>query len=317
MAAGNGQRAEAWRRRWCLSAPGHAAVRARVTQIGRGAGPAGRARSSRYPPGHSVVEQLAKSGVAQDRVRGVIITAGRVRAAVCRAGDHEPAEREAKVQSLLPVASALTRVPLPGVRSAPHQPGARVGPARAGGRRQRVRRPACPPAGSLRPGSRGRSGSMPSSRANSSTITSNTSSPRSSSSSARAISGRRYTTMRGGPGHGCRPGRRFPVQRSGRVRLDDHLPPDARAARRGPGAWPVPGSSLASGTSPAAAAPHRAGGISSTANSTLARCASHGVRAWLPPAGRGRRNARPGCGAAAHPVGRACRAARGRAGPAA
>jgi hypothetical protein len=99
-----------------LSAPGRA-VRAQITEIGA-AGAAGAPQTVQIRAGHSVVTQLGKTGRAGRRPAfSVLITplagsgllyAGRVMTTGGAAG---------RVQSILPVASALTSVPLPPVRS--------------------------------------------------------------------------------------------------------------------------------------------------------------------------------------------------------
>ena len=99
-----------------LSAPGRA-VMARITEIGT-TGPAGTPRVVQIQAGHSMVAQLGKGGGAVHRSAfSVMITplagsgqlyAGRVVTSSGTGG---------KVQSLLPVISALTMVPLPKVQN--------------------------------------------------------------------------------------------------------------------------------------------------------------------------------------------------------
>ena len=101
-----------------LSAPGHAAV-ARVTQIAAGSSAQAAASTVvQIPAQHSVVEKLGHKSASHGTAFAVIITvqpgsgplyAGRVISASGKGG---------ALQSILPVASALTTVPLPGVRSA-------------------------------------------------------------------------------------------------------------------------------------------------------------------------------------------------------
>lgn len=99
-----------------LSAPGRA-VRAQITEIGP-AGVAGAAQTVQISAGHSLVTQLAKGGTAgHTSAFAVLITplagsgllyAGRVITTGGASG---------RVQSILPVASALTWVPLPRVQN--------------------------------------------------------------------------------------------------------------------------------------------------------------------------------------------------------
>jgi hypothetical protein len=99
-----------------LSAPGRA-VTARITEIGT-TGPAGTPRVVQIQAGHSVVAQLGKGGGAvRKSVFSVMVTplagsgqlyAGRVVTGSGTGG---------KVQSLLPVISTLTVVPLPKVQN--------------------------------------------------------------------------------------------------------------------------------------------------------------------------------------------------------
>jgi hypothetical protein len=99
-----------------LSAPGRA-VSARITQIGA-AGPAGTPQVVQIKAGHSMVAQLGKGGGSTHRAAfSVMITplagsgqlyAGRVVTSSGTGG---------KVQSLLPVISTLTMVPLPTVQN--------------------------------------------------------------------------------------------------------------------------------------------------------------------------------------------------------
>jgi hypothetical protein len=99
-----------------LSAPGRA-VRARITEIGK-TGPTGAPQIVQIRAGHSLVAQLGKSGGSgRKSAFSVIITplagsgqlyAGRVITSSGTGG---------RVQSLLPVMSALTRVPLPHVQN--------------------------------------------------------------------------------------------------------------------------------------------------------------------------------------------------------
>lgn len=100
-----------------LSAPGQA-VRARVTQIAQGSNAqAATGTVVQIPAHHSVVEQLGRAGARHGKTFAVIVTpqagsgplyAGRVITASGKGG---------ALQSILPVPSALTTVPLPRVRN--------------------------------------------------------------------------------------------------------------------------------------------------------------------------------------------------------
>jgi hypothetical protein len=106
-----------------LSAAGHA-VQARVTQIAQGSNAqAATSAVVQIPARRSLVEQLGRAGSRHATVFAVIVTplagsgplyAGRVITASGKGG---------ALQSILPVPSALTTVPLPGVRGALISPG--------------------------------------------------------------------------------------------------------------------------------------------------------------------------------------------------
>jgi hypothetical protein len=101
-----------------LSAPGRAAT-VRVTQIVAGSGAqAATSAVVQIPAKHSVVEKLGRESASHGTAFAVIVTpqkgsgpvyAGRVISASGKGG---------ALQSILPMPSALTTVPLPGVRSA-------------------------------------------------------------------------------------------------------------------------------------------------------------------------------------------------------
>jgi Family of unknown function (DUF5719) len=104
--------------RLVLSAPGRA-VAARVTQIAAGSSAtAATSQVLRVPAQHSLVAKLGRASASHGTAFAVIVTplpgsgplyAGRVIAASGKGG---------ALQSILPVPSALTTVPLPGVRNA-------------------------------------------------------------------------------------------------------------------------------------------------------------------------------------------------------
>jgi Family of unknown function (DUF5719) len=106
-----------------LSAPGRA-VQVRVTQIAAGSSTqAATSTVVRVPAQHSVVEKLRQGSASHGTDFAVIVTlragsgplyAGRVLSASGKGG---------ALQSILPMTSALTTVPLPGVRSALVSPG--------------------------------------------------------------------------------------------------------------------------------------------------------------------------------------------------